>query len=122
LLIGKISSSYVIGAYPNHQWDVGGPGEMDISLTTVQLFGTWLAGGGWVLGSAPILSFNHESDEWSIPLNIFANRTVIIGKTPWRIGLQVNYYVAQPDDFGPEWMIGFNVAPVVKNIMANWFK
>ena len=30
--------------------------------------------------------------------------------------------VEQPDVFGPEWFIGFSVAPVVKNIFAGWFK
>ena len=25
-----------------------------------------------------------------------------------------------PDAFGPDWMIGFNVTPVVKNRIAGW--
>jgi len=28
----------------------------------------------------------------------------------------------QLDAFGPEWFVGLNVAPVVKNVMAGWFK
>jgi len=36
--------------------------------------------------------------------------------------MEINYYVDQPDAFGPEWMIGFNIAPVVQNKLANWFK
>jgi len=36
--------------------------------------------------------------------------------------VEINYYVDQPDPFGPEWMIGFNIAPLVKNVMAGWFK
>jgi len=35
---------------------------------------------------------------------------------------EINYFVDQPDAFGPSWFIGFNVAPVVENVMANWFK
>ena len=26
------------------------------------------------------------------------------------------------DAFGPEWMIGFNISPVVENSLVNWFK
>jgi len=36
--------------------------------------------------------------------------------------MELNYYVDQPDAVGPEWMIGFNIAPVVQNKLANWFK
>jgi hypothetical protein len=36
--------------------------------------------------------------------------------------MEINYYVAQTDAFGPEWMIGFNVAPVVENVFASLFK
>ena len=31
---------------------------------------------------------------------------------------EVNYYAQQPDAFGPDWMIGINIAPVVKNVFA----
>jgi hypothetical protein len=35
--------------------------------------------------------------------------------------MEVNYYVEQPDAFGPVWFIGFNVAPVVENALAKVF-
>jgi hypothetical protein len=35
---------------------------------------------------------------------------------------EINYYIDQPDPFGPEWMIGISIAPVVENPMAGWFK
>jgi hypothetical protein len=44
LLLGKITKSYVLGAFPNHQWDVGGSGEADINLTSGQVFGIYLPG------------------------------------------------------------------------------
>jgi hypothetical protein len=34
----------------------------------------------------------------------------------------MNHYVQRPDAFGPKWMIGFNVTPVVKNVIAEWLK
>jgi len=34
---------------------------------------------------------------------------------------RINYYVDRPDAIAPEWMIGFNVSPVVKNVFAEWF-
>ena len=37
----------------------------------------------------------------------------MFGKLPIRIGAEVQYYVHQPDDFGPEWNIRFFFIPVV---------
>lgn len=120
--IGKITKEYVLGVFPNHQWDVAGSGEADINLTTMQLLGTYLPGGGWNVGTTPIMSYDHVIDEWSIPLNLTFGKTVIIGGRPWKFAMEINYFVEQPDAFGPEWFIGFNVTPVVENALANWFK
>jgi len=122
VLIGKITSKYVLGAFPNHQWDIGGSGDADINLTSMQLFGIVLPGGGWNYGSSPIMSYDHETDDWSIPLNFTFGKTVISGAgRPWKLSAEINYFVEAPDEFGPEWFIGFSVSPVVENIAASWF-
>ena len=121
-LIGKLSKKYVIGAFPNHQWDIGGSGDVNVNLTTVQFFGTYLPEGGWNVGTAPIMTYDHISDQWTVPINFQFGKTIISGGRPWKLSMEINYYVEQADSFGPEWMIGFNVAPVVKNAMADWFK
>jgi len=121
-LIGKLTKTYVLGAFPNHQWDIGGSGDADISLTTTQFFVSILPGGGWNYGTSPIMSYNWESEEWTVPLNFNFGKTVILGGRPWKLSAEFNYYVEQPDAFGPEWMIGLNITPVVENVMARWFK
>jgi hypothetical protein len=121
-LIGKITPKYVIGAFPNHQWDIGGSGDKSISLTTMQLFGTIIPGGGWNYGTSPIISYDWITDQATIPLNFNFGKTVIWGSSPWKLSVEFNYYIEQADNFGPEWMIGFNISPVVKNRLAEWFK
>lgn len=121
-LIGKLTKKYVIGAFPNHQWDVGGSGDKDISISTVQLFGTYLPGGGWNIGTAPIITYDHITDELTLPINVTFGKTIIAGGTPWKIGMEINYYTEKPDEFGPEWMIGINITPVIANPMAKWFQ
>lgn len=121
-LIGKLSKKYVIGFFPNHLWDVGGWGNADVNLTTAQFFATYLPGGGWSVGTAPKFSFNHVASDWTVPLNFNVGRTIIAKGRPWKLGLEINYYVEQSDTIGPQWFIGFSVAPVVKNIFAEWFK
>jgi hypothetical protein len=121
-MIGKLSKKYVLGMFPSHLWDVGGSGDNDVNITNAQLFGTYLPGNAWNFGSSPILSYDHNSDQWTVPLNFTFGKTVIWNSRPWKLSAEINYYVEQADSFGPQWFIGINVAPVVENVMANWFK
>ncbi|MEM1084280.1 MAG: hypothetical protein AAGI48_09165 [Verrucomicrobiota bacterium] len=121
-LIGKLTDTYVLGAFPNHQWDIAGWGDGSVNLTTMQVFATWLPGGGWNVGTSPILSYDWHNDQWTVPLNLTFGKTVILGGKPWKLSAEVNYYVEEPDTFGPEWMVGLNITPVVENALAKWFQ
>ena len=120
-LIGKLTSKYVLGALVTYQTDVAGSGDADISLTTVNAFATFLPGGGWNVGTAPIMSYDHENSQWTLPINLTLGKTVIWKGRPWKLSAEVNYFVDQPDAFGPEWMVGINIAPVVENVFARMF-
>jgi hypothetical protein len=121
LLIGKISPKYVLGLFPNHQWDVTGSGDANINLTSIQAFYTYLPGGGWSVGSGPIITYDWEGEQWTVPLQINGGKTVILNGRPWKFSVELNYYIEKPDAFGPEWMLSLNVAPVVKNGLAGLF-
>jgi len=121
-LIGKISKKYVLGALTTYQTDIGGPGDADISLTTVNAFATFLPGGGWNVGTAPIMSYDHENSQWTLPINLSFGKTVIWNGRPWKLGAEINYFVDQPGAFGPQWMFGINIAPVVENVFARMFQ
>jgi hypothetical protein len=82
----------------------------------------FLPGGGWNVGSSPMMNYDWETKDWTIPLQLAVGKTVVVGKTPLKLELELNYYVEQPDAFGPEWMIGFNVTPVVPNFVEKWMK
>jgi len=121
LLIGKAAPKHILGLFPNHQWDIGGSGDADINLTSIQVFYTYLPGAGWNVGSGPTITYDWESEQWTVPLQINAGKTVVLNGRPWKLSVEVNYYVEKSDAFGPEWMLSFNVAPVVKNSLAGWF-
>jgi hypothetical protein len=128
--LGLITEKSVLGIFANHQWDIAGDAESspelpylrrddaDISLTAIQLFATFLPGNAWSVGSMPIITYNHESEKWTVPLHLTAGKTFIINGRPWKISLDLNYFVERPDAIAPEWMVGFNIAPVVKNVFA----
>ncbi|MBK5097196.1 MAG: hypothetical protein JJE01_05375 [Gemmatimonadetes bacterium] len=119
-LLGVATSKHIALVYPNHQWDIFGSGDADISLTTLQLAYVYLPGGGWNVGSGPILTYDWVVEQWTIPLQVNVGKTVPLGGTAWKLSLEVNYYVEKADAFGPAWMVGFNVTPVLKNYLASF--
>jgi hypothetical protein len=122
MLLAKFEKWGLYGIFPSHQWDVTGWSDADYSDTQIQLFLKFLPGGGWNVGTAPIMNYNWESEDWTIPLNLAVSKTTHFGNTPLKLELEVNYYVEQPDAFGPKWMVGLNVTPVVPNFIEGWIR
>lgn len=120
-LLGKLTPKWVAGIFPSHQWDVTGWTENEINLTSMQVIYTYLPGGGWNIGTAPTITYDWESEQWTVPLQLNIGKTVIWNGRPWKLSVEVNYYAEKADTFGPEWMIGINIAPVVKNGLASLF-
>jgi len=71
-------------------------------------------GNGWQFVASPPFSYNWDSEDLTLPIGGGPFRTVMAGKTPVKVGLQFNYYVSQPDPFGPKYGIRFNITPRLK--------
>lgn len=122
-LLAQFTKTSVLGIFPSHQWNVAGWGEnKSYSTTQVQFFGRYLPGGGWSIGTTPIMDYNWKTKDWTVPLNLTISKTVKAGDTPVKLEVEVNYYVESPDAFGPKWMIGLNITPVVRNVLVDLFK
>ncbi len=124
-LVGKVSAERVLGAFPNHLVGVSGSGIDDkgrINKTSAQLFWVEMLGGGWTVGSAPTLSYDWTAQQAEIPINLSVTKTTVIAGRPWKFGLEANYYIVKDERTRPDFMIGFNITPVVENQLANFFK
>lgn len=121
-LLGKISKTRVYGLFARHQWDFAGSGDADISITNLQPIYVHLPGGGWSITTAPDMVYDHETEDWTIPVNLSTSKTTIINGRPWQFAVEADYFVEQPDEFGPDWSVQFTVTPVMENIFARWFK
>jgi hypothetical protein len=119
-LLGMVSPKNVALVFPNHQWDLFGWGDVDVSLTTLQVIYVHLPGGGWNVGTAPIITYDWVREQWTVPLQVNVGKTVSFAGTPWKLSLEVNYFVERADALGNDWMIGFNVTPVLKNYLASF--
>ena len=124
-LFGYLQKWGLLAVFPSHQWDVYGWSEgddYDYSTTSLQTFAMFTPGGGWSVGTQPIMTYDWEGEHWTIPLNLYISKTLLFGKMPFQLALDLNYYVQQPDDFGPEWMVGFNIIPIVPNFISDWIR
>lgn len=117
IFTGVANKHGFFGMLLNHQWDIDSWSDSNVSKTTFQPFITFALPDNWAAGSIPIISYDWEASEATIPLNLFVQKTVGILGTPTRLQLEVNYYPDswRPDAFGPKWFIAINITPVVKN-------
>ncbi|GAL09392.1 possible neuromedin U precursor [Vibrio astriarenae] len=123
LLIGKASAERVIGAFPNHLVGVAGSGtdEQRINKTSAQLFWVEILSGGWTVSSSPTMTYDWNTHQAEIPLNLSVSKTTVIGGRPWKLGLEANYYIEKDEKTRPDFMIGFNITPVVENQLTRLF-
>lgn len=122
MILGQFMKKGVVAIFPSHQWDAGGWSDKDYSVTTIQVGGSYFLGGGMTIGSFPKLQYDWISDAWTIPLNFNISQTVVSGGQPIKYSLNFDYYLEQPDAFGPDFMLRFTIAPVVENPLGNIFK
>jgi len=120
LQLAFLSKKAVAGGFINYQFGLTKPEEA-ISIISFQMFAIFLPTGGWNLGTAPIISYNDNNNTWAVPINFAFGKTVKIGNRPWKISIETNYYIKQNLPYEPKWMVGINIAPVVKNYLANLF-
>ena len=120
ILLGKFEKWGVYGIFPSHQWDVAGWGDRSVNITSVQAFLAFLPGDGWSISSQPIMGYDWLLEQWTIPINLTVSKTLKVRKTPLKISLEANYYVEKSDTFGPAWMIGLKITPVVENFIQRW--
>ncbi len=122
-LVAKFYDWGLWGLFPSHLWDVTGWGDSGYySTSQLQVVLKYLPGNAWAVSTSPIMNYDWKAEEWTVPLNLDVSKTVLLGKIPLKLNLEANYYIEQPDPFGPEWMIGFNITPVVPNIFERWIK
>jgi hypothetical protein len=122
LLFAKFEKWGLYGIFPSHQWDVTGWKDQSYNNSQVQIFLIGLPGGGWSVGTTPILNYDWNSEQWTIPLNLTISKTVVMGNTPWKLAAEINHYVEKSDTFGSEWMVGFSFTPVVENFVETWVR
>ncbi len=85
---------WTMGFVASQTWSVAGDGNRtDTSLFLVQYFLNYNFGGGWALGTAPVITANWEAEsgqQWTIPWGLQFSKIVRFGAQP--VNLLLGYY------------------------------
>lgn len=96
-----------IGLLANHIWSVAGSDTRpDVSSTFLQPFLAYTTKGATTYGINTESTYDWESEQWSVPINVTVAQLVRIGRQPVSFTLGGRYYVARPK-FGPDWGVRF---------------
>jgi len=99
---------FTYGILANQIWSFAGWGDDDISATFLQPFFTYTTKKYTTFGVNTESTYDWDHSRWTVPLNVFVQQLVKIGKQP--IALQLGYrnYVQRPAG-GPDWGLRFAV-------------
>jgi len=105
------------GVFGQHWWSYAGDDDRDeTNLTDIQYFIQYRLTSTATIGMAPNIQYDWKADSdnaLSLPVGLGYQDIVKFGNTPIKWGIELQYYVVQPDDFGPEWNLRFIFVPVI---------
>jgi hypothetical protein len=114
-VVVKLAGPIVAGALVNNVFSLGGtsgPGGTKYSLFTINPFLNYNFGGGWFVGTVPIITANWNSggQKWTLPVGAQAGRLIkIADKLPVNLLVGAYYNVLRPQ-FAATWQLRTQVA------------
>ncbi len=110
-----------IGVLPQVWWDYAGSGRREhTAQADIQYFLNWKMNATQLVGMTPNIRVNFRADggfedKVSLPIGLGTIGMLKVGKLPVRWGVEVQYYLTQPDDLTPEWNFKVFLAPIIAN-------
>ena len=118
-MIFNIGKPWVYGALVQHWWSYAGDDDRDdISQTDIQYTIRYSLPDAWSIGMGPTVSIDWEEDSdnrFTVPVGLGLTKTTRWGKNPVKLRLETHYSVIRPDDYGNEWVVRFQITPVIAN-------
>jgi len=93
---------WTVGMLANHLWSYAGDSDrQDISNTFLQPFAAYTWPSAWTVSLQSESTYNWETEQWSVPVNVAVSKLVKWGKLPVSLQAGVGYWAESPDA-GPE--------------------
>jgi hypothetical protein len=116
--LGKLTDWGIYGAWFKHLTRVAGESAWDTNMSSLEVFFAYGLGNGWQVFSNPVIQYDWEGEtdnKLFLPIGGGISKTTHIGRTPLKLALEVQKYIASPDSIGPDWLFTFSVTPAFRN-------
>lgn len=119
-MVLSITKKWTIGGIIQQWNSIGGDSERpETSQMDIQyIIRKQIQGKGMSIGMGPNISINWnapEGNKLTFPIGLGITKTVKWGKTPWKLRLEPQYSIVKPENYGAQWNIRIQVAPIIKN-------
>jgi len=105
----KQNGGWTYGVLANHLWSFAGDDDRaDVSNTFIQPFVAYNTPTGMTYGLNTESSYNWETEEWTVPINLQISKLVKFGDQPVQFQFGGRWYADAPDD-GPDWGLRLGV-------------
>ena len=106
------TGKWTMGGVVSNLWSVAGDSDRDdYNYLTLQYFLNYNFGGGWAVGTAPVISANWEADsgeKWTIPWGLQVSKVTRIASQP--VNFLLGYYSnSEYPEYGVESSVRFQV-------------
>lgn len=100
---------WTIGGLANHIWSVAGDDDRaDINTTFLQPFLSHTSSRGTSVSLNTESSYDWESEEWTVPINLQVSQVLKLGNQPVQIGGGVRYWAESPKGGPDDWAFRLN--------------
>ena len=86
-------------------------------MTTLELFALKFLAGGWTVGTQPVISYDWEDSQATVPLNLTVRKVIRLADMPMQVSVGFDYFIEKDDDFGQEYAFTLNLTPIVPNFI-----
>jgi hypothetical protein len=106
----KQQGPWTYGALVNHVWSFAGEDtRSDVNRTFLQPFVSYTTKKLTSFGANTESSYDWQRSQWTVPLNVFVQQLLKVGKQPISLQLGARYYAESPSG-APEWGLRFQVS------------
>jgi hypothetical protein len=95
----KQSNGWTYGALVSHLWSFAGDdSRADVNLTALQPFLSYTTSQSTTFGLNTESTYNWESEQWTIPINLSVAQLVKLGDQPMQFQVGARWYAEAPDE------------------------
>ncbi len=127
VVVGYKAKKWTAALFPNYFFGVGSQSDRTATNATTSKLSllysfAWELGNAWQVGFNPTITYVNTAssgNQWTVPVGLFAAKTIAIGGVPIKIQAGVEYSVVSPDAFGKRAAFRFVITPVIPGLVSN---